>query len=291
MNIKSTENVDRSGFTLIEILIAIAIAAILLSVGFISLKSAKNRASDAETKKIISEIALNAEEQEIAPGVVDYEKAFSSISAEDSINTLATKLKLDSSQYEYSITPKEYAIVFPLKKGTFYCIDSFGRANGKEVTGLFASTGEKKCDNATRVVYTGGGSSSIPDLSASLSPTTLDMSAQDAVGNINIVIREIADNPTIAPVNVRIFKQSGFSYSTNTSGWTKSSEDSLRATFTMNNIIPASGSAQLTITITRSPVFFNHGTSNANVQLLLGSGGDVTPNNNGPVPGSVFVTY
>ncbi len=151
------------GFTLIEILVVIAIIVLISGVTLASVKASKDKAADVDTRKVVSEIALKAEAQEIAPGVIDYSKAFTAIAAPATITELATKLKLSPADYQYVSTPSSYAIVFPLKKGGYYCIDSVGHATGKEVTGLLADTGPQDCGNATRSVPrpdgwdTGGG--------------------------------------------------------------------------------------------------------------------------------------
>ncbi len=286
---------DTKGFTLVELLIVLGIIIVIVGVVLVSIKSSKDKAADTETKKIISEVALKAEEQEIAPGVIDYEKAFTTVGAPAAITELATKLNLSASDYQYVATPTSYAIVFPLRKGSYYCIDSSGRATGKEVVGLFELSGPQDCSHATRVVSGGGGGTPVysgtPDIASVNNTLTLDMSAPSAVGNISLTINEVGNNPTTAPLNVRIFKQSGFTYTTSTPGWTKSAEDSLRATFTTSDVIPANGSTGFTITMTRNANFFNHGQSNANLQILLGSGGDTNSSNNGPVPSSTTINY
>jgi prepilin-type N-terminal cleavage/methylation domain-containing protein len=140
------------GFTLAEVLVAVAIVALIAGVTIASVRSSRNKAVDAETRKTLSEIALRAEAQEIAPGVVDYGKAFTASSAPAAITELATKLQLAPTDYQYVSTPTSYAIVFPLKKGGYYCVDSAGKATGKEVAGLFAATGPQNCETATRIV-------------------------------------------------------------------------------------------------------------------------------------------
>jgi type II secretory pathway pseudopilin PulG len=141
-----------SGFSLVEVLVVIGIIVLLLGVITVSVRASKANAADAETKKTLSEIALKAEEQDIAPGVIDYSTAFTAIDAPSAIVDLASKLKLTEGDYQYVSEHDSYAIVFPLKKGDYYCVDSKSHATGKVVTGLFAETGPKNCDTATRVV-------------------------------------------------------------------------------------------------------------------------------------------
>lgn len=141
-----------SGFSLIEVLVVIGIIVLLLGVVIVSVRASKANAADVETKKTLSEIALKAEEQDIAPGVIDYTTSFVAIDAPEAIVELATKLQLTTSDYEYISEQDSYAIVFPLKKGDYYCVDSKNHATGKVVIGLFAETGPKNCDTATRVV-------------------------------------------------------------------------------------------------------------------------------------------
>ncbi|WP_185737396.1 hypothetical protein, partial [Burkholderia cenocepacia] len=81
-------------------------------------------------------------------GVIDYQKAFTAVSAPTAIAELATSLKLAPGEYQYASTATTYAIVFPLKKGGYYCIDSAGHATGKEVTGLFAENQPESCNTA-----------------------------------------------------------------------------------------------------------------------------------------------
>lgn len=144
----------QKGFTLVELVITIGIIAILLTIILASIKSSKNKAADAETKKVVAEIALKAEGQEIAPGVVNYQAAFTAVGATTALTQLATKYSVPSGAalgaYDYSVTATDYAILFPLKKGGYYCVDSYGRASAKEVTGQFQTTGAKTCATATR---------------------------------------------------------------------------------------------------------------------------------------------
>ena len=152
MNISKKHNRFSRGFTLVEILVIVAIIALITGITLASIKSSKNKAVDVDTRKTLSEIALKAEGQEIAPGVIDYSKAFTTIAAPTAIVDLAAKLNITDSDYQYITTPTSYAIVFPLKKGGYYCVDSASRATGKEVTGLIETTGPQNCSNATRVV-------------------------------------------------------------------------------------------------------------------------------------------
>ncbi len=146
--------IKQKGFTLIELLISIGIIALLLAVVLVSIRSSKEKAVDAETKKVVAEIALKAEGQEIAPGVVDYQAAFTAVGATSALSTLAAKYGVPSGAalgaYDYSVTATDYAILFPLKKGGYYCVDSYGNATAKEVAGQFQTTGAKTCATATR---------------------------------------------------------------------------------------------------------------------------------------------
>jgi prepilin-type N-terminal cleavage/methylation domain-containing protein len=141
-----------SGFTLVELVVVLAIIGLILGVVLASIKTSKAKADDEETRRVISEMALKAEEQEVAPGVVNYPQAFLTINAEATMTALATKLKIAADDYQYVFSPREYAIVFPLKRGGYYCIDSAGKATGKEVVGLFVDGGPYNCDNSTRIV-------------------------------------------------------------------------------------------------------------------------------------------
>lgn len=147
-------HMKQKGFSLIELLITIAIIAVLLAVVLASIKSSKNKAADAETRKVVAEIALKAEGQEIAPGVVNYQAAFTAVGATTALTQLAAKYSVPSGAalgaYDYSVTATDYAILFPLKKGGYYCVDSYGQATAKEVPGQFQTTGAKTCATATR---------------------------------------------------------------------------------------------------------------------------------------------
>lgn len=142
------------GFTLVELIISIGIIALLLAIVLASVKSSKNKSADAETKKVVAEIALKAEGQEIAPGVTNYQAAFTAVGATTALTQLAAKYSVPSGAalgaYDYSVTATDYAILFPLKKGGYYCVDSYGQATAKEVVGQFQTTGAKTCATATR---------------------------------------------------------------------------------------------------------------------------------------------
>ncbi|MBP6857956.1 MAG: prepilin-type N-terminal cleavage/methylation domain-containing protein [Candidatus Pacebacteria bacterium] len=142
------------GFTLVELLISLGIIILLLAIVLASIKKSKEKAVDAEVKKTVSEIALKAEGQDIAPGVIDYQSAFNSINATETLAQIAAKQGLSYGSglgsYDYSFSASDYAILFPLKKGGYYCIDSYGNATGKDVVGQFQTTGAKTCATATR---------------------------------------------------------------------------------------------------------------------------------------------
>ncbi len=137
---------------MIELLIVLGIIVLILGVILASIKLSKAKAADSETRRVLSDLALKIEEQDIAPGVVDYSAAFTSINGEANLANLVTKLNLADADYQYSFSTTEYGIVFPLKKGGYYCIDSMGHATGREVEGLFVDGGPNNCDNATRIV-------------------------------------------------------------------------------------------------------------------------------------------
>lgn len=185
MNTKQKKGLGTSGFTIMELLVVIAIIALIVGVVLASIKSSKDKASDVEVKKALSEITVKAEGKEIAPGVVNYQAAFTAVDAPNVIGALATKLGIASDQYDYSVTADGYAIVFPLKSGKYYCVDS--TPTTMEVTGLLNTTGSKTCSNATRVVDQTGktGSGSAPTITTLASTGKTPMAiARDSSGNI-----------------------------------------------------------------------------------------------------------
>ncbi len=137
---------------MVELLIVIGISGLISGGVFVAVKASKEKGADAETRTVISDISVKVEEQEIAPGVVDYEKSFTTTEATSRLVELASKYKVSSENYEYSVSKDSYAIVFPLKRGGYYCIDSADKATGRQVVGLFETSGPKNCDNATRIV-------------------------------------------------------------------------------------------------------------------------------------------
>lgn len=141
------------GFTLIEILVVIAIIGLLTTVIISYIKGSKDKSRDLEVKSTISDLAVKVEQFDIAPGVSDYEQAFSSLNVPETISNLANKLGLYLYQYQYFSSGSRYGIVFPLTNGKYWCVDNAtGQSRSKEVSGLFNTldTGEENCDNATR---------------------------------------------------------------------------------------------------------------------------------------------
>lgn len=185
----------KRGFTIVEIIVVIGILVLIMGVILVSISSSKKKASDAEAMRTLSDLALRMEEQEIAPGVVDYSLAFTTVNGSSVLEQLATKLGISSGEYEYQALAKSYAIVFPLKKGGFYCIDSLSQATGREVTGLFAvnpgddprNPGSKDCSMATRASVVG----SIPTIVLVDTQTPPDYHMNDDCrGNITIEYSE-----------------------------------------------------------------------------------------------------
>ncbi len=165
---------SKSGFTLVELIIVLGIIAVIIGVVIASVTASKNKALDAETRKTLSELGLKAEGQEIAPGVLDYQSAFTAINASSVLSQLAAKRQVTSGEYQLYVAANEYAIVFPLKKGGYYCIDSLGRAMGREVTALLPTSGPKNCSTALAGGGGGGGGG------GGTTPPTLNLPSSDS---------------------------------------------------------------------------------------------------------------
>ena len=153
MNTKYCRDCTKNdGFTVIELLIVLGVIALLLAVVIASLTSAKDKAADAQVKHVLSDITVKVEEHEIAPGAIDYERAFTITQTEDVVKGLALELRVPDGMYDYIVTGNEYVIVFPLRSGKYWCVDS-RRAIG-EVGGRLIDDG-RSCADATRT--TSGG--------------------------------------------------------------------------------------------------------------------------------------
>lgn len=189
-------NNKKSGFTLVELAIVLGIIGLILGVVMASINASKNKALDAETKKTLSELALKAEGTEIAPGVMDYQSAFNSINSSSVLSELAAKRQVNSGEYETYIVTNEYALVFPLKKGGYYCVDSKSHATGREVTGLFETSTPKSCDTATRIAGGGGGGGG-----GGTTPPTLSMpSVSEYCGDSSYCTRVYSETELSSPL-------------------------------------------------------------------------------------------
>ncbi len=181
----------QAGFTLVEIGVVVALFALILGVVLASVSSSRKKAVDAETKKTLSEMALQMEAKEIAPGVIDYAAAFEAINGSSVLAELAAKYNIGSGEYEYQVLAKSYAIVFPLKQGGYYCIDSAGRATGREVIGLFYIDPNgldyvKDCNAATRTAASGD----IPTITIFGENPADYIIEDDCKGNTNVIYNE-----------------------------------------------------------------------------------------------------
>lgn len=179
-----------NGFTIIEIVIVIGIMAIIFGIVLASISASKNKSTDLEIKKVLSEFALKMESQEIAPGVVDYTASYKAIGGASTFKELVSKYNFLDGNYDIQVLPKSYAFVFKLKKGGYYCIDSASRATGREVAGLFQENPRnpdypKDCNSATRAPVFG----SIPEIALIGSDASYSMS-DDCRGNISVRYRE-----------------------------------------------------------------------------------------------------
>jgi hypothetical protein len=143
------------GFTIIELIGVFAIIGLIFSITISGIQKSKQKKADLSIKAELAEIQVDVSEYDIAPGVIDFNAAFSAKSVATKLLDMASSLGVSPGEYEYAVTSNEYAIVFPLKKSdTFYCVDSTGASS--EVTGLVNTTGPRSCSNATRYVAVSG---------------------------------------------------------------------------------------------------------------------------------------
>lgn len=138
------------GFTLGEILVVVGLIVLLTTVIIASVQKSREKSADLDVKNELSNVQVDVEKYDIAPGVVDYTAAFPAKNIPDKLSALATKYGVEAGEYEYATTTTEYVVVFPLKRtDAFYCVDSTGVS--KEVIGLLETLGPRSCASATRV--------------------------------------------------------------------------------------------------------------------------------------------
>jgi len=118
---------QKKGFTLIEMLLVIAIIGILSSVSLLALKASRNKAKDARIISAIQQIKAYME--------TTYDEVTGRYSGRES-DTIITNLKTEISknggrnfELNFNSNYNKYAIYVLLNNGESYCIDSIGNSN------------------------------------------------------------------------------------------------------------------------------------------------------------------
>jgi prepilin-type N-terminal cleavage/methylation domain-containing protein len=136
------------GFTLLELLVVIAIIGLLAALVLSILNVHRAKADDSRRKSSLVNI-----QTEIANttnvGTTSYAGIFSGTPVSEKVQSLVQSTNIDPTTYDAEANADSYAIVFPLRTGGYWCVDSEGRS--RQVVGFVETSGPKLCDNATRV--------------------------------------------------------------------------------------------------------------------------------------------
>lgn len=127
-----------AAFTLLELLVVIAVIGILATVMMSSIGVSRARAEDVKTKAVLSSVRTTAQNDAILQG------SFQTICSSGSdvhavISTLASQKGLSSDEYSCMATTDQFAVIFPLKAETgYWCVDATGSAtvvSGLDING------------------------------------------------------------------------------------------------------------------------------------------------------------
>lgn len=162
------KNKKRKGFTLIEILVVIAIIVVLATIVLAFVKEAKARGIDSKAKSGMQALRTTIEGAIVSSSNggssgEDYSVIMKSAPITSMVSGIVAQGGYDNGTYQVLSSPTEYAFVFPLKSTSgYWCIDSTGVS--KKVDGLIDLTsGGKNCGNIapTTIIVPVGGNSAV----------------------------------------------------------------------------------------------------------------------------------
>jgi len=141
MRFKFVQSHKTDGYTLIEVMVAVAIIVLLLSVSFVSFQSARERSDDNFIKEQLGVMRIVAEQsyrQNRSTSVACTDIATTSNNYVATLPSSANFVCLDG--------PRGYAFDATLSDGTHYCVDNVGRTH-ESATRNIADTGN--CSGGT----------------------------------------------------------------------------------------------------------------------------------------------
>ncbi len=145
----------KTGFTVIELLIAIGIIVVISAIIFAFLSNSRAKAADARTQETLGTVRTVATEDKITQE--SFESTFADGGrAYEVVEELAKQQGLVAGEYAYHASPEAFVVAFPLKaQSGYWCVDAEGIS--KKVEGLPVGSEPYHCGN---VVASGGGASS-----------------------------------------------------------------------------------------------------------------------------------
>lgn len=118
-----------AGFTLIEIIVTIAIILLLLSVSFASIGASRNRTNDSNIKEVLGLMRVEAER------IYSIDRNTSAICNGIVTSGLASELPTNTT-FKCVDGAAGYGFEAVLSNGLFYCVDYFGRIRENAATSL-----------------------------------------------------------------------------------------------------------------------------------------------------------
>ncbi|HSE57017.1 MAG TPA: prepilin-type N-terminal cleavage/methylation domain-containing protein, partial [Candidatus Paceibacterota bacterium] len=151
---QGTQQKGRAGFTLIEVIVVLAILALFSAIVVFAVGLSRAKGEDARTKETLASVRTSATDEYIE--LASFNTVCSSGKTHTIITTLAAQQGLSITDYICVADPTQFAVLFPLKaESGYWCVDSTG--NAKRMATADDPLSSKSCGPPPPPAEEGGG--------------------------------------------------------------------------------------------------------------------------------------